>query len=423
MTVNSDVVDGVRADLRPFTVGIESLTAYPGNPRKGHVPAIVEGLRRYGQYKPLVVQARTGHILVGNHTWQAAQRLGWTQIAVVSIDVDDDAAARIVAFDNRSNDFGSYDGQALVDLLGTLPDLEGTGYSREVLAGLIEDVAAQDGNENPFDGGGAGPAGKGPGDWDEPVTPEGGDASVDEASLAYRLAVECDTREQEDALLQAYSQEGYPVTRIFGSKREYGRAKVKLRPDVQAPTDTAVANGPIGDYGGAIHPALQSAAVSCERLVPFAGNPRRGDVAAIRDSLLRHGQYRPIVVRPYGEKMQILAGNHTFAAACELAWASIAVTVIQVGDEEAARIVAWDNRAADLGGYDEQALGELLGRVEDLGGTGYNQEQLGAVLDRLTEAPPAYGVVIDCEDEEDQVRLLGQIGDQHPSYRVRAILT
>jgi hypothetical protein len=34
--------------------------------------------------------------------------------------------------------------------------------------------------------------------------------------------------------------------------------------------------------------------VDPSQLRPYPGNPRRGDLEAIKDSLRRHGQYRPI---------------------------------------------------------------------------------------------------------------------------------
>jgi ParB/Sulfiredoxin domain len=56
--------------------------------------------------------------------------------------------------------------------------------------------------------------------------------------------------------------------------------------------------------------------VPIDDLVPFPGNPRRGNVAAIKQSLEENGQYRPIVVRR--QTREVLAGNHTLQAAKEL---------------------------------------------------------------------------------------------------------
>jgi ParB-like chromosome segregation protein Spo0J len=62
--------------------------------------------------------------------------------------------------------------------------------------------------------------------------------------------------------------------------------------------------------------------VAIDDLTPFPGNPRRGAVAAIKESLEQKGQYRPIVVRR--QTMEVLAGNHTLQAAKELGWKEIA---------------------------------------------------------------------------------------------------
>src|SRR5690348_7019419 len=87
---------------------------------------------------------------------------------------------------------------------------------------------------------------------------------------------------------------------------------------------------------------LGTAQVAVSELKPYPGNPRRGDVNSIRQSLEVNGQYRPIVVnRP---TMEVLAGNHTLAAAKGLGWTEIAVTFIDADPERARRIVLADNR-------------------------------------------------------------------------------
>jgi DNA modification methylase len=115
------------------------------------------------------------------------------------------------------------------------------------------------------------------------------------------------------------------------------------------------------------------------RLLP--DNPRRGDVAAIAESLRINSQYRPIVVNSLS--MEVLAGNHTLLAAKELGWTEIAVTFIEADPELARRIVLADNRTNDLAGYDNEALVALLGELKDFDGTGYDQGELDALLDEL----------------------------------------
>lgn len=97
----------------PEVVGIETLLAYPGNPREGDVPAIAASLIAHGQYRPVVVSRRTGRVLVGNHTVAAAVSLGWRQIGATYVDVDEDGERRIVLADNHSSDMATYDQEAL----------------------------------------------------------------------------------------------------------------------------------------------------------------------------------------------------------------------------------------------------------------------------------------------------------------------
>lgn len=112
-------------------VALITLKPYPNNPRKGNVDLIAESLETYGQYKPITVNKRTGEILAGNHTYQAASKLGWETIAVTYVDVDAVTAAKIVAIDNRTADQGTYDTESLLKLLDELPDLNATGYGQD----------------------------------------------------------------------------------------------------------------------------------------------------------------------------------------------------------------------------------------------------------------------------------------------------
>jgi hypothetical protein len=77
-------------------------------------------------------------------------------------------------------------------------------------------------------------------------------------------------------------------------------------------------------------------AVAISDLVPYHRNPRTGDLPAIVESLRVNGQYKAIVVNRgthTGRPNEILAGNHTFAAAKELGWEEIAATWVDVDEE------------------------------------------------------------------------------------------
>jgi len=134
-----------------------------------------------------------------------------------------------------------------------------------------------------------------------------------------------------------------------------------------------------------VNATLTTEYVPTDRLLPHPDNPRRGDVAAIKDSLERNGQYRPLVVSR--RTFEVLAGNHTLLAARELGWSQIAVTFVDVDAEQARRILLVDNRTNDLAGYDTQDLVDLLEGLPDLEGTGYDHDALGDLLDELAPDP------------------------------------
>ena len=129
--------------MKSKKVSIDTIKTYPNNPRRGNVSLIKESLTEYGQYKPITVNLATNQILVGNHTYQAAVELGWKEIEVTYVNVDDKTAAKIVLIDNKATDLGKYDNEALLELLESLNDLEHTGYSDDqyddVLARIEEE--------------------------------------------------------------------------------------------------------------------------------------------------------------------------------------------------------------------------------------------------------------------------------------------
>lgn len=120
----------------------------------------------------------------------------------------------------------------------------------------------------------------------------------------------------------------------------------------------------------------------------FHKNARRGDVEAIMGSIVANGVYRPIYVNKgtyTGRPLEVLAGNHTLEAMRRLAeqnpedprWQTVDVWEVDVDDQRAAKIVLADNRTAELGDYDTDALVALLETVDDdLDGTGYDYDDL-----------------------------------------------
>ena len=139
--------------------------------------------------------------------------------------------------------------------------------------------------------------------------------------------------------------------------------------------------------GASNRPAsLAQRSVAISELEPYPDNPRRGDIDAIKASLRELGQYRPIVVNRL--TMEVLAGNHVLEAARALGWKYLEVTFVEVSAETAKRIVLADNRTSDLATYDSEELLELLETVDDLTGTGYDQQALDELIEEVAGSMP-----------------------------------
>jgi ParB-like chromosome segregation protein Spo0J len=127
--------------MKTETVKLGTLTPHPENVRQGDIGLIAESLKAHGQYRPIVAQTSTRHILAGNHTWKAAKALKWDTIEVTWIDCDNEEALRILLVDNRANDEATYNepdlATILINLMKTEQELAGTGYTPEDLDNLL----------------------------------------------------------------------------------------------------------------------------------------------------------------------------------------------------------------------------------------------------------------------------------------------
>lgn len=161
--------------------------------------------------------------------------------------------------------------------------------------------------------------------------------------------------------------------------------------------------------------ALETVAI--DSIEPHPQNARKGSLEVVRDSLAQHGQYRGIVVNK--RNRVIVAGHHTWLAAQDLGWETVAVEWVDLDPEAHKRIMIVDNRSNDLASNDNDALRALLQELAatDLGllGTGYDEDD--ALLSENEGAPGSagllddpgedsyfeqYAVTIPCEDEDMQ---------------------
>ena len=130
-------------NIGSLLMDINLLTPHPRNVRQGDIGAICESLKAHGQYRAIVFQKSSNHIIAGNHTWKAAKSLGWDQIAATEFDCDDETALRILLADNKASDLATYDNDQLEDLLRELAltekALEGTLFDGNNLDEIIND--------------------------------------------------------------------------------------------------------------------------------------------------------------------------------------------------------------------------------------------------------------------------------------------
>ena len=126
--------------LQPLAVPISDLTPDPENVNthdEKNLAAIKASLEKFGQRKPIVVQ-RTGNVIrAGNGTTEAAKLLGWSHIAAVVFDDDDETAMAYAIADNRTGELASWDDTKLTEALASMPSIDATGFSSEEVEKMV----------------------------------------------------------------------------------------------------------------------------------------------------------------------------------------------------------------------------------------------------------------------------------------------
>lgn len=137
-------------------LAVHELCTFNHNPRRGDIASIAVSLTKHGQYRPIVVNAgthtgRVMEVLAGNHTLLAARSLDWPTVDCAIIDVDEQTARSIVLADNRLADLGDYDNNEIYELLSSLEDLSGTGFTDGDLSALERDLFPPEPHTDPDD--------------------------------------------------------------------------------------------------------------------------------------------------------------------------------------------------------------------------------------------------------------------------------
>lgn len=145
--------------------------------------------------------------------------------------------------------------------------------------------------------------------------------------------------------------------------------------------------------------ALRPFLVPIADLEPFPGNPRRGDVELLRESLREFGQTRAVLTDATNPN-RIVAAHHIVLAARAEGWTHVAAIPNEFESEEKARrYLLIDNRSHDRGSYDVDLLYAQLKDLQakgGLAGTGYDEayvsdlDQQMEALRRELMAPPEF---------------------------------
>jgi site-specific DNA-methyltransferase (adenine-specific) len=95
---------------------LSEIHPYENNPRKNDsaVDAVCESIREYGWQQPIVVD-KNGVIIVGHTRYEAAKKIGCTEVpVVVAADLTEKQVKAYRLADNRTNDFSIWDNKKLL---------------------------------------------------------------------------------------------------------------------------------------------------------------------------------------------------------------------------------------------------------------------------------------------------------------------
>lgn len=133
----------------------------------------------------------------------------------------------------------------------------------------------------------------------------------------------------------------------------------------------------------------EHARVPIQAIEPHPRNVNRGNVGRIQERIQQIGYIPRVMVQK--STGFILIGNHTYQAAREEGATELDITYLDVEDQHALQIMLADNREAEFGQRDAEALAELLSELQlqgGLTGSGYDDGDLEKLMGEL--APPDF---------------------------------
>jgi len=136
--------------MKTVSVKLSDLSQDPANARKHddrNIDSIIASLRRFGQQKPIVIDA-SNVVRAGNGTLEAAKRLGWDLIECVRTSLKGSDAIAYAIADNRTAELAEWDSDILAaQLSGLLTDDEAlanaAGFSAEEIERMLEKLSEE----------------------------------------------------------------------------------------------------------------------------------------------------------------------------------------------------------------------------------------------------------------------------------------
>ena len=133
------------------TIAVSELSLDPSNVRKHsrrNLDAIKASLRKFGQQKPIVVDAK-GIVLAGNGTLTAAKELGWTEIQATRTELAGVEATAFAIADNRTAELAEWEEDGLAKVLESLKVedadlLAATGYDAAEVDKMVGAAVTED---------------------------------------------------------------------------------------------------------------------------------------------------------------------------------------------------------------------------------------------------------------------------------------
>lgn len=153
-------LEHISEQIRSLAVPIGTLQPDRRNARRhpeNNLTAIKGSLQEFGQMKPIVANVRSGKpvVIAGNGTLEAALGLGWTHIAVITVNVSEATAAAFALADNRTAELAEWDAQTLAAILMELEhddvDMSALGFDDEFVKAVLADANPSGDDDLPGD--------------------------------------------------------------------------------------------------------------------------------------------------------------------------------------------------------------------------------------------------------------------------------